>query len=173
MVRTGLAIVAIGLLALFGYFYVTSPAEQGGAERAKGAAAHVGDVVVDQGLAGLVRARLTTAFGLEAARYLHVRADDGHVLVYGLRPRASPLKRWLPARAASRASKRSMCRRWNGRSTCKPHRRLSRMPAAGVDVGQGAAGFSLRGAARAEARGSSVSSVRGTSEHKGRTLRRW
>ena len=86
MVRTGLAVVAVGLLALFGYFYVTSPAEQGGAERAKGAAAHVGDVVVDQGLAGLVRARLTTAFGLEAARYLHVRADDGHVLVYGLRP---------------------------------------------------------------------------------------
>ena len=66
----------------------TSPSPQGQdrSERAKGAAAQVGDVVADQGLAGLVRARVTTAFGLEAARYLHVRADDGHVLVYGLRP---------------------------------------------------------------------------------------
>ncbi|MGD8453260.1 MAG: BON domain-containing protein [Phycisphaerae bacterium] len=86
MIRTALALLALGLLGLFGYFFVQEPAEQSNADRAKAAAAHVGDTVVDQGAAGLIRARLVTTFGLGATSYLHVHYDDGAVLVYGLVP---------------------------------------------------------------------------------------
>ena len=86
MIRTCLVVFVLGLLGLFGYFIVTAPGDQSGAERAKGAALQVGDVVVDQGVAGLVHARLTASLGLETARFLHVHADDGRVLIYGLLP---------------------------------------------------------------------------------------
>ena len=86
MMRSGLAIVALGLLALFGYFFMTSSREQSGAERVKQAAVQVGDTVVDQGVAGLVRGRLATTFGLDGARFLHVHFDQGRVLIYGLLP---------------------------------------------------------------------------------------
>lgn len=86
MVRTGLAIVALGLLGLFGYFFVTASNRQSNAERAKEAMGQVGDTVRDQGVAGLVRARLATSLGIDGARFLHVYFDEGKVLIYGLLP---------------------------------------------------------------------------------------
>ena len=86
MIRTGLAIVALGLLAVFGYFFVTASGQRGQAERAKHAAVETKDAVVDQSVAGFVRARLATKYGLDGARFLHVYFDEGRVLVYGLLP---------------------------------------------------------------------------------------
>ncbi len=88
MVRTGLAVVAVALLGLFGYFFIRTPSDHTGAERAKEAAAQVGDTMVNEGVAGLVRARLATTFGVDGAAYLHVHFDGGtgQALVYGLLP---------------------------------------------------------------------------------------
>lgn len=85
MIRSILAFTALGLLALFGYFFVTSQ-QPSGKERAREAAANVGDTVVAEGVAGLVRARLLTTLGYDVARFLHVHNDNGRVLVYGLLP---------------------------------------------------------------------------------------
>jgi len=87
MIRTGLAIFAVGLLGLFGYFFVTAPEAPDSTERAKHAAGQTKDVVVEQGVAGLVRAQLIAEYGLDGARFLHVYSNDGHVLIYGLLPR--------------------------------------------------------------------------------------
>ena len=86
MIRSGLALVALVLLGLFGYFFVMSPPEHSGAERAKEAVGQVGDTVVDEGVAGLIRARLATTYGLDGARFLHAHYDSGQALVYGLLP---------------------------------------------------------------------------------------
>ena len=86
MIRVGLASIALGLLGVFAYFFATAPGEQGTGERARQAAVETKDAVVDQGVAGLVRARLMRKYGLDGARFLHVYFDDGKVLVYGLLP---------------------------------------------------------------------------------------
>lgn len=93
MIRALLATVALGLLGLFGYFFVTAPSTQGGGERAKHAAEQTKDVVVDQSVAGLVRARLVARFGLDGARFLHVYHRDGKVLIYGLLPPGVSIER--------------------------------------------------------------------------------
>jgi hypothetical protein len=84
--RAVIAVVVLALLGLFGYFYVTDHSGKPSAERAKGAAAQVGGVMVDQGIAELVRVRLVAKYGFDATRFLHVWHDNGHVLVYGLAP---------------------------------------------------------------------------------------
>jgi hypothetical protein len=86
MVKSGIAVVAVGLLALFGYFYAANRGEVSRAEKAKQAAADVGDAVRDKGVAGLVDVRLKTKFGLDATRFLHAYYDEGHVVLYGLLP---------------------------------------------------------------------------------------
>jgi hypothetical protein len=86
MIRSGLAFIALGLLAMFGYFFVMTPGDRPGGDRAKQAAVELGDAVVDQSAAGLVRARLATSLGLDGVRFLHVHYDDGKVLIYGLAP---------------------------------------------------------------------------------------
>ncbi len=86
MIRAGVAVVLIGLVGLFGYFYLTDRSGTTKSDKARNAAVQVGDVVVDEGIAELVRVRLTTEFGLERTRYLHVWHDNGKVLVYGLAP---------------------------------------------------------------------------------------
>ncbi len=86
MVKSGVAIAVLGGLVLFGYFYTTSRKELPRTERAKQAAVDVGDAVRDKGVAGLVKARLVTEFGLDATRFLHVYYDEGGVVLYGLVP---------------------------------------------------------------------------------------
>ncbi|MFH1745578.1 MAG: hypothetical protein ABIG44_00905 [Planctomycetota bacterium] len=84
MIRMGLAVTALGLLALFGYFFVTASDNQSSTDRAKQAVGQVGDTVRDQGVAGLVRARLASKLGLDEVRFLHVHYDENRVLIYGL-----------------------------------------------------------------------------------------
>jgi osmotically-inducible protein OsmY len=86
MVKSGFAVVAVGLLALFGYFYAVNRGGVSRAEKAKQAAADVGDAVRDKGVEGLVDVRLKTKFGLDATRFLHAYYDEGRVVLYGLLP---------------------------------------------------------------------------------------
>jgi hypothetical protein len=85
MIRSLLAFLALGLLALFGYFFVTTGTGTG-SERARQAAVRVGDTVVDESLAGVVRARLAATYGFDGARFLHIHNDNGKILIYGLLP---------------------------------------------------------------------------------------
>jgi osmotically-inducible protein OsmY len=86
MVKSGIAMVLVGGLVLFGYFYATSRTELSRTEKAKQAAKDVGDAVRDKGIASLVQGRLLTKFGLDATRFLHAYYDEGRVVVYGLVP---------------------------------------------------------------------------------------
>ena len=86
MMRSGVTVVAVGLVALFGYYFVTDHSGQSGKQKAKNAAMQVGDAVRDKGVATLVSARLTAKFGIDAMRFVHTYYDDGHALVYGLVP---------------------------------------------------------------------------------------
>ena len=86
MVRSSLAVVALGLLAMFGYFWITASSDQSNTDRAKEAVARVGDTVKDQGAASLISARLKAGLGLNEARFLHVYYDDGETVVYGMAP---------------------------------------------------------------------------------------
>lgn len=81
------AVVATTLLTgvgLFGYFYFTDRSDASAAEKARRAAGHVGNVVVDQGIAAGVSALLKANLGTGQARFLHVFNDDGRVVVYGM-----------------------------------------------------------------------------------------
>jgi hypothetical protein len=86
MLRTGLAVIALGLLALFGYFFVMSSPQHTSTERAKQAAVQVSDTLKDQGVAGLVWAALAKSYGADGARFLHVYYNDGRTLIYGFLP---------------------------------------------------------------------------------------
>jgi hypothetical protein len=81
-----MALSAVCLLGLFGYFFLSNNSAQSNKEKAKSAAVQLGDTVRDQGVAGLVGVRLKSKFGLEATRFLHTYFDEGRVLVYGLLP---------------------------------------------------------------------------------------
>ncbi|MFQ5805192.1 MAG: hypothetical protein ACE5I3_01940 [Phycisphaerae bacterium] len=86
MVKSGLAIAAVGGIVLFGYFYAANRSEVSRTEKARQAAKDVGDAVRDKGIAGMVQARLLTKFGLDATRFLHAHYDEGRVVLYGLVP---------------------------------------------------------------------------------------
>lgn len=85
MIRSGIAVVLVVLLALFGYFLLTDTSKRTRGEKAKDAAVRVGDTVVDQSVAAGVRVALLGEFKHDA-RFLHVYHADGNVLVYGLLP---------------------------------------------------------------------------------------
>ena len=85
MIRSAIAIFLVVLLALFGYFLLTDSSERTRGEKAKDAAARVGDTVMDQSVGGLVSGALLAEFKREA-RFLHVHYDDGQVVIYGLMP---------------------------------------------------------------------------------------
>lgn len=86
MMRSGVTVVAVGLVGLFGYYFLTDHSGQSNKQKAKNAAVQVGDAVRDKGVATLVSARLTAKFGMDAMRFVHTYYDDGHALVYGLVP---------------------------------------------------------------------------------------
>jgi osmotically-inducible protein OsmY len=84
VIRSIITLVILVLAGMFVYHFVTG---RGDAEqRARHAANQVSDTVKDQGMAGAIRVRLTTAFGMEATRFLHVYHDSGKTVVYGLVP---------------------------------------------------------------------------------------
>jgi len=85
MIRSGIAVVLVVLLALFGYFLLTDTSKRTRGEKAKDAAVRVGDTVVDQSVAAAVRGALFGEFKQDA-RFLHVYRTDGKVLIYGLLP---------------------------------------------------------------------------------------
>ena len=86
MIRAGVGIIGIGLLGLFGYYFLADHTPQTNLEKAKGAAIQVGDTVRDKGVASLVDVRLKSRFGMEATRFLHVYYDAGRIVVYGMAP---------------------------------------------------------------------------------------
>jgi osmotically-inducible protein OsmY len=93
MIRSGIAVVAVGLVGLFGFYFLTDSSERSHADKAKDAALQVGDTVRDKGVAGLVQVRLATQFGLDATRFLHVYYDEGRVVVYGMAPESLDLEK--------------------------------------------------------------------------------
>lgn len=86
MIRAGAAMAVLAAVGLFGYFYLQDNSAGSRADKARTAVERIGGVAKDQGTAGLVRARLASQFGLEAARFLHTHFDEGTVLIYGLVP---------------------------------------------------------------------------------------
>jgi hypothetical protein len=88
MIRSLIGVSVVVLGGLFAYYYFTDSSGKSGAEKAKAAAERVGDNVVDHTVAGAVRAKLASDFGVEAARFLHVYFDEGTIVVYGLAPQA-------------------------------------------------------------------------------------
>lgn len=87
MIRSVVLTVILAGGGLFGYYFLTDRSERPNGDKARDAAVQVGDAAKDTGAAVLVQARLTARFGMDAMRYLHVRYDDGAVVVYGLAPR--------------------------------------------------------------------------------------
>jgi osmotically-inducible protein OsmY len=85
MIRSGIAVVLVVLLGLFGYFLLTDTSGRTRGEKAKDAAVRVGDTVVDQSVAAAVRVALLGKFKHDA-RFLHVYHADANILVYGLLP---------------------------------------------------------------------------------------
>jgi hypothetical protein len=86
MIKSGVAVAALGGLVLLGYFYASNRAPITRTEKVKQAALDVGDAVRDKSVAGLVDVRLKTKFGLDATRFLHAHYDEGRVVIYGLVP---------------------------------------------------------------------------------------
>lgn len=86
MIRTLLMLVALALAGMFGYFYFTGDAGRSAGEKLADAARQTGDAAADQGMAAVVKARISVAVGVSLARYLHVWYDDGKALIYGLYP---------------------------------------------------------------------------------------
>lgn len=86
MIRAAVAVVALGLLGLFGYYFVTDTAEQNTGEKAKDAAVRVADTVRDTGVVGLINARIKSRFGIEDTRFVHAYFDNGRAVIYGLLP---------------------------------------------------------------------------------------
>lgn len=86
MIKSGIAVVAVGVLVLFGYFYSTNSSQADKGDRAKQAVKDVGDAIRDKGVAELVEVRLKTKFGLDATRFIHAYFDEGRVVVYGMAP---------------------------------------------------------------------------------------
>lgn len=86
MIRSALLFSFVILLALFGYFFLNEPQNKPGEERARQAALRVGDLVLEEGQAGVIRMNIVANYGIDAARFLHVYCNNGRVLIYGLAP---------------------------------------------------------------------------------------
>jgi hypothetical protein len=90
MIRRSMVALILGgvfaAAALFALFFFRGTPELDSTQRAQEAAREVGQVVVDQGVAGLVKARLVQKFGLEPTGFVHVHHQEGRVLIYGLLP---------------------------------------------------------------------------------------
>lgn len=84
MIRGTIAVLVLLLLGAVGYYMYRDTSERSNVEKAQAAAERVGEKVVDQGVAGLVKVRLGKELGIDAARFLHVHHDHGRTLVYGI-----------------------------------------------------------------------------------------
>jgi osmotically-inducible protein OsmY len=88
MMKSIVVVVCLGLAGLFGYYYLQDSSGRAVGDKAADAMRSVGDKVRDEGVAGMVKVRLASKFGLDATRFVHVHFDEGEVLVYGLTPAA-------------------------------------------------------------------------------------
>lgn len=86
MIRSTILITLVILLGLFGYFFLNEPQTNSSDQRAKQAAMRVGDLVLEEGQAGVIRMNIIANLGVETARFLHVYCNNGRVLIYGLAP---------------------------------------------------------------------------------------
>ena len=84
--RKVMSILVIGLLGLFGFYYMKNTGDGTAEEKAKSAFGQVVDKVRDTGVASLVKTKLVANHGTEKTRFLHAFYDDGQILVYGLVP---------------------------------------------------------------------------------------
>ena len=88
MIRSVMLVAALGFAGLFGYYFLADNTGRPVGDKAADAVRHVGDKVRDEGVAGMIKVRLTSRFGMDATRFVHVHFDEGKVLVYGLAPAA-------------------------------------------------------------------------------------
>lgn len=88
MMKSIVVVVCVGLAGLFGYYYLQDSSGRAVGDKAADAMRSVGDKVRDEGVAGVVKVRLASKFGMDATRFVHVHYDEGKVLVYGLTPAA-------------------------------------------------------------------------------------
>lgn len=88
MVKSIVVVMCLGLAGLFGYYYLQDSSGRAVGDKAADAMRSVGDKVRDEGVAGMVKVRLASKFGMDATRFVHVHYDEGKVLVYGLTPAA-------------------------------------------------------------------------------------
>lgn len=86
MVRSSIAVVAVGLIGLFGYYFVVDKSDRSTTDKAKDAGLQVADAVRDKGVNLLITTQLTRKFGVEATRFLHAYYDNGVAVVYGMAP---------------------------------------------------------------------------------------
>ncbi|MBL8880499.1 MAG: BON domain-containing protein [Phycisphaerales bacterium] len=86
MIRSTILFTLVVLLAFFGYFFLNQPQTKPTDERAKQAAMRVGDLVLEEGQAGVIRMNIVANLGVDTARFLHVYCNNGRVLIYGLAP---------------------------------------------------------------------------------------
>ncbi|RMF80162.1 MAG: hypothetical protein D6744_08465 [Planctomycetota bacterium] len=86
MVRSSIAVVAVGLIGLFGYYFVVDKSDRSATDKAKDAGLQVADAVRDKGVNLLITTQLTRKFGVEATRFLHAYYDNGVAVVYGMAP---------------------------------------------------------------------------------------
>jgi len=86
MIRSVVTLAVVVLVGLFGFYFLTDRSERDNVEKAKDAGRNVVDTVRDQGAASLVSVRMTSTFGMEATRFLHVYYNDRHAVIYGMAP---------------------------------------------------------------------------------------
>lgn len=86
MIRSTILLTLVVFLAFFGYFFLNQPQSQPPEQRAKQAALRVGDLVLEEGQAGVIRMNIVANLGVDTARFLHVYCNSGRVLIYGLAP---------------------------------------------------------------------------------------
>lgn len=86
MIRSSMAIVAVGLIGLFGYYFVVDKSDRSTTDKAKDAGMQVADAVRDKGVNLLITTQLTSKFGVEATRFIHSYYDNGTAVVYGMVP---------------------------------------------------------------------------------------
>jgi len=86
MIRSGIAVLSLTALGLFGFYFATNRSAESNVDKAKSAGLQVLDTAKEKGVSLLVDGRLKSQFGFEATRFLHTYFDDGRLIVYGMAP---------------------------------------------------------------------------------------
>lgn len=86
MFKPVLGTIALALIGLFGYYFLTDSSGKSAKERAADAGRHVLDTAKDTAAGGAIKTKLIAALGVDTMRLIHVWYDNGQVVVYGLAP---------------------------------------------------------------------------------------